>query len=282
MALVVALGLPLSAHFVGIWIRQWPQPAWKTAIKLFVAVALVVGGLYGINIARRQYVIALDVAESDVIAEAFFLINIMVYVAAVLLSYFSHDPDQELDNLKNRSARLARESSRLDHRLGHVLSRIDDQMARWAATFNRNWSRTKELIHAYRDANLGRRKEAARPLSFDVDPEDPTFVRDEKQRAPTFDEVATVRERRDQALKGIGTVAGGFEEGGAEVYAGEGLGTASGKGVAGVPVGGAETGAGLGAAGGGLSKAGSAALGDSGPSGKGAGGESLGPVPGNE
>jgi hypothetical protein len=98
MAFVIGLSVPITAHFIGIKIREHGDGfSWANAIKALVATALVVSALYGISVLRQVYLgefkDALGLTDNLVQSTGlFFLLNIAVLGAAIMVAYLSHDP----------------------------------------------------------------------------------------------------------------------------------------------------------------------------------------------
>lgn len=96
MAAAVGVSIPICAYLVGIWIRQWPPPWWKTAAKLIAVVAILVGVLIGMNRVRIAYLedLAPEFAKAHPeLSMAFFAINILVLLGAAVVTYLAYDPE---------------------------------------------------------------------------------------------------------------------------------------------------------------------------------------------
>ena len=206
MALTVAAGVPFVAHFLGVWVKQWPMPRWVTAAKVTVTILFTVGCLVGINIARRQYLLSqgVDVEKgADVLEWAFLLINLFVFLAATLMASFAHDEDQEVENLYQRTCSLERKLDRTDkdiHRLGGEIDRLRHLES---AEIGQVRAMILELVHMYRDENLLARGDQKRPVAFQKEPllAQPSRA-DEMQELTSEEEVEKIRKEWHEALDG--------------------------------------------------------------------------------
>lgn len=200
MALAVAVGIPVVAHFCGIWVKQWPKPAWATGLKLAFTAAGTIGCLVGINAARRAYLGLEGIGlgqQDEILEKAFLAINIFVFLAAGVLSYFSHDKDQELEILHKRVSKLDRKLDRIDaeiHRLGGEADRLSISQQ---AELDEIRGIVRELVGMYRGENILARKTGQKPKSFDIEPviPEPQFV-SERRRATLISEIDQIRQQR--------------------------------------------------------------------------------------
>lgn len=168
MTAAVAVAIPVCAHLVGIWLRQWPQPWWATAAKLVVVVGVVVGVLIAINRVRFAYLgeLAPEFAKAHPeLNLAFFAINILVLVAAAAVTYLAYDPEPGFAEAKAKvdwcNAAMRNIEGKLDQ-LANAL-RTEVEMAKEAG-----W----QLMAYYRMVN--RRKRVRVPNYFD-DATDPNY-----------------------------------------------------------------------------------------------------------
>lgn len=205
MALTVATGLPAVAHFIGIWIKQWPRPAWQTGLKVAVTASVTLACLVGLNIARREYLDALGIQigeHGQILERAFLLINIFVFLSATVMSYFSHDEDQELENLHIRVAMLDKRLDELNRSIRAAGGQLDDLHQREHSELEEVKGIVLELIHMYRDRNLYARPEGKKPVCFDQEPNIPELKRaDEMQKMLDESKVNEINERRRAALQ---------------------------------------------------------------------------------
>lgn len=171
MSLVVAVGLPLSAHFIGVFVKQWPAPAWRTAV--FVALSLAVGVvcLNGINIARALYLVAPGQQMSqrdDILQQAFFYINLFVFFTAILASYFSHDADQDFDNIRRAFFALDKQCGKARGRLTAIVKDLNTIQQTHEAKVSGLAGIVREVVFLYRRHNKHQRDDD--PAAFKTDP----------------------------------------------------------------------------------------------------------------
>lgn len=97
-----------------------------------------------------------------VLQRAFLALNLFVFLAATLLSYFSHEEDQELDTLHKRVSRLDRKLDAVDAEL-HRLNREGGRLqASQDAELDEIKAIIRELVSMYRRENLRGRMAVSR------------------------------------------------------------------------------------------------------------------------
>ncbi len=200
MALAVAVGIPAVAHFCGIWIKQWPKPAWRTGVNLAVTIAGTIGCLVGINVARRAYLGLQGLSlgrEEEALERAFLAINIFVFLSATVLSYFAHDQDQELEILHKRVSKLDRKLDAIDSAIHKLGGELDKLKASQAAELQEIQAIVRELVNIYRGENLLARGDGRKPKVFDADPtlSEPD-ISDDTDRATAKSDVDQIRKKR--------------------------------------------------------------------------------------
>jgi len=176
MAMAIALGLPVSAHFIGVFVKQWPHPAWKTALLTLLFAAIGILCLSGINIARSEYLKLMDVtlaAHDEVLHQAFLMINLFVFAVAILMSYFAHDSDPDFEKLYNEVRSTDRLCHQTSDRILHLAGQIDSLRIRHQAEERLLQSVIRELIYLYRGENQRVRADAKLPVAFQNVPRTP-------------------------------------------------------------------------------------------------------------
>jgi hypothetical protein len=176
MAGAVSLAIPICAWVLGIWLRQWPEPHARTAVKVVVLSATVVGAVVGINWLRAAYVaeLAPDFAKAHPgLSVVFLAVNLVVLAAAVVVSYLSHDPEPGFAEAK----------AKVDaHRI--VVHALEGELEALAEEFRSAMELAKERgwqrIGYYRMVN--RRYRPAPPAYFDNETD--------KHHRPQFVEVS--------------------------------------------------------------------------------------------
>lgn len=173
MALAVSLAIPICAWSVGVWVRQWPRPAWRTALKVVTVTGVLVAVLLGINEVRIAYLQAQAaefVAAHPELSQAFLAVNLVILVAAMLVTYLAHDPEPGFAQARKRVHASELRLQRLDGVLGQLAAglRAEAEMAKEAGL---------ELIAYYR--LLNRRGRDSCPRYYDEPSEpahEPQFV----------------------------------------------------------------------------------------------------------
>ncbi len=127
MALIIGLCIPVSAHFVGIKLREHGNGvSWTNMAKGFVLLAVVVAALYGLSIMRQNFLEANREAlglTSSLIASSFmfFWLNLAVFGAAIVISYLAHDPVPGYEQLRHEMRTLRKQVSKAEIRKVELL-----------------------------------------------------------------------------------------------------------------------------------------------------------------
>jgi hypothetical protein len=206
MALTVAVGIPTVSHFIGIWLRTWPRPAWVTALQVTASVIITVGCLVGLNIARIKYLESQDihlVKDETVLQQAFFYINLFIFLAATLMSYFAHDSDKELFDLRKKTRALDAEIGSANSLIEELGAQRDEYKVRYHFEIERIRAVIGELIDLYREHN--RRARSDDPTAFGTElpiPNPPAIPEDQM-----FTPADVVEKIRQKKIAAEGSVA---------------------------------------------------------------------------
>jgi len=167
MAIGVAVAIPWIAHAVGILIKRWSEPWWKSAVGVGTLLVLTIGGLIAIGYVRVQYLGDLNAAtggigfkNSTVIGASFVGLNLVILAAATLCSYFAHDRDPMLEHLHRRTNQLNKAMRIIEARYKKILHREQQEL-------HRIQQRAQEVIYYYRKVNQRVRPDHMKPKSFD-------------------------------------------------------------------------------------------------------------------
>jgi succinate dehydrogenase hydrophobic anchor subunit len=161
MALSVGIAVPIGAWFLGLWVRQWPPPAWRTGIKLVVVTAFLLAALVGLNQVRLDYLQAQKAPTAH--SDAFFMVNLLVLLAAAIVTYLSHDPEPGFAEAKAKMERREHEIQALNGKLTESRNRLEAEVGMWHEG-------GAQTISYYRMHNRRGRQEV--PKYFE-DPDDP-------------------------------------------------------------------------------------------------------------
>jgi hypothetical protein len=167
MAIGVAVAIPWIAHAVGILLKRWSSPWWKSALGVGTLLVLTIGGLIAIGFVRVQYLGDLNAAtggsgfrNSTIIGAAFVGLNLVILAAATLCSYFAHDRDPMLAHLHGRTNQLNKAMRTIEAKYRKILHREQQEL-------HRIQQRAQEIICYYRKVNQRVRPDHMKPKSFD-------------------------------------------------------------------------------------------------------------------
>ncbi len=181
MSMTLSLTLPLIGVFLGIQIRTLIRPKIATAIMIFLAPATVLGALTALSFIRNMYVElhakhSLGDGSGNMVY-AMFAINLLIFLGAFMVSFFSHDQDSELDALHVAVVRLDRKRSKLRDKLSKAISRTNSIIRAGRGDAERALALTTAKISLYRQANMASRGGTVAPSSFSRNPESQTLKR---------------------------------------------------------------------------------------------------------
>jgi hypothetical protein len=170
MAAVVGLGLPLCAHFLGTFLRQWPPPVWRTAAYVAVTVTVALLCLNGVTIARSQYLLGDRefTPRDDILQQAFFYINLFVLLTATIASYFSHEEDPDFDNMRRAFFSLDAQCRSARAKLTSIVKELETIQQTHQARVGEVESIVRELVYLYRRHNRLQRDDD--PVAFKSEP----------------------------------------------------------------------------------------------------------------
>ncbi len=116
MALAIAVAIPICAFSVGLWIRRWRSPWIATALKLLTTTCVLGLALVGLNHVRMAHLSTVApafVREHPELNTAFLSFNAMIFLAAAMVTYWAHDPEENFAEAKHKIERLRKRASRL-------------------------------------------------------------------------------------------------------------------------------------------------------------------------
>lgn len=206
MALIVGLCIPVSAHFIGIKLREHGRGlSYTNILKGVVAFAIVIAALYGLSVMRTTYLGAMKESlglDEPLVQSSFmfFWLNVAVLSAAVVIAYMAHDPVPGYDVLGHKLAHLRRkvtkaEKAKVGLLKAAAMKRVaarDKASAEHRDSFNRvnlmkgtydqllregqEWESRclivlRQKVAVYRHENVKHRETKALPKSFETEPE---------------------------------------------------------------------------------------------------------------
>lgn len=217
MALIIGLSVPLSAHFVGIKLREHEGGfSISNAIKAALVSFILIAALYGLSLMRQTYLgeykeqlgLTQTLVESSFM---FFWLNLAVFCTAVVVAYLAHDPmpgfheacsatekaakvveKRERERIKQlKKARLvcahALDQANAAYRDGKItiktLEGLYDQILKEGQECeSRAIDRLKRQISIYRHENIKHRSDNASPKVFASEPSFPLKLKELEEK----------------------------------------------------------------------------------------------------
>ncbi len=217
MAFVIGLCVPLTAHFIGIKLREhgdgFHLANTLKALAVFVVIAIA---LYGLSLMRQTYLgeFKKELGLTDLLVERsflFFWLNMAVFVAAIIVSYLAHDSVPGFEGLAHHQSRTRKNVSREEKKRVHELLKVNEEMSKAKHKANQRYrdamaevtmlkgvydqilkegqsheSRCVEvlglLLSIYRNENLARRSDKEEPPCFRKKIEIPLQLRTLKEK----------------------------------------------------------------------------------------------------
>ncbi|MEW6325306.1 MAG: hypothetical protein AB1515_07965, partial [Nitrospirota bacterium] len=136
MASTLAITIPLLGLFIGLNLRQsLPRMAGNVLIGLLTPLA-VAGALFGISVLRGVY-ISSQAGGTDPLQGhqnemqfILFSLNLLVFFAALVSSFYAHDPDEKLDVIHSSLVFLDRRRNRVRRKLFRLGMRLNGEIQR--------------------------------------------------------------------------------------------------------------------------------------------------------
>jgi len=181
MASTLAITIPLLGLFIGLNMRQsLPRTAGNILIGLLTPLA-VGAALFGISVLRGVYITTqagpqgmadpLQTSQNEM-QYILFSLNILVFFAALVSSFYAHDPDERLDVIHSSLVFLDRKRNRVRHRLFTLGMRLNGEIQRAKSRIDQIRALTNQRVALYRQTNL-RFRQLLPPPSFRRDPDFP-------------------------------------------------------------------------------------------------------------
>ncbi len=176
MSSTLAITIPLLGLFIGIHLRHSvPRLAGNILIGVLGPIA-VGGALYGVSLLRNAYILSQGVSASEVIATsqdqmayALFSLNALVFFAALVASFFAHDPDERLDRLHSSILFLDRKKNAVRKQLFRIGTKLNGEIQKASSEIAQVRALTSQQCALYRQTNMRFRKLMS-PPSFRKDP----------------------------------------------------------------------------------------------------------------
>jgi hypothetical protein len=205
MAFSLVIGIPIAAHFEGLFLKRRKDHAANPLWAAFIAVMLVALSVY-VGLLRAEYILAATGADSSLNTQVFVTISIFLFSIGTLLSFAHHDENSQFQAAHKEFARreLQYEEQRriwegkrenleteirqrreaLDEELRSLkkstrtrsetsASSVADLKARHDSVLGQVQSIERQIqhwyvasVHVFREANLGNRGNHMSPISF--------------------------------------------------------------------------------------------------------------------
>ncbi len=177
MSSVLAISIPLMAFFTGVLSRHWFSRFVGNAIIVSLVPLSIGGTLVATTYVRSIYVqnqgaISTATAHSGVaLTWSIFALNLLVFSAAAVTSYFAHDPDEQLDHLLMGIRNIEKARKPLLLKYSEKASESNAILRLATARISMEREKAKSMIAAYRQANIAARRPNPTPMIFNKPPE---------------------------------------------------------------------------------------------------------------
>jgi len=178
MASTLAITIPLLGLFIGLHMRQSiPKTAGNILIGILTPVA-VGAALFGISVLRGVY-ISTQAGGADPLQTSqnemqyiLFSLNILVFFAALVSSFYAHDPDERLDVIHSSLVFLDRKRNRVRRKLFTLGMKLNGEIQQAKSRIEQVRALTNQRVALYRQTNI-RFRQLLPPPSFRRDPDFP-------------------------------------------------------------------------------------------------------------
>jgi len=209
MAFSLVVGIPIAAHFEGLFLKRRKDHPANPLWAAFIAVLLVALSVY-VGLLRAEYILASTGADSSLNTQVFVTISIFLFSIGTLLSFAHHDENSQFQaayrefdtrerqyeeqrkvwesKRENLETEIRKRREDLDTELRSLkaatrsrsetaASAVADLKARHDSVLGQVKSIERQIqhwyvasVHVFREANLGNRSNHMSPRSFAQDP----------------------------------------------------------------------------------------------------------------
>jgi hypothetical protein len=184
MASTLAITIPLLGLFIGLNLRQSiPRTAGNILIGILTPLA-VGGALFGISVLRGVYIssqaggpqMTIDPLQGhqNEMQYILFSLNLLVFFAALVSSFYAHDPDEKLDVIHSSLVFLDRKRNRVRGKLFTLGMQLNGEIQQAKSRIGEIRALTSQRVALYRQTNL-RHRQLLAPPSFRRDPDYPAL-----------------------------------------------------------------------------------------------------------
>ena len=182
MASTLAITIPLLGLFIGLHMRQSiPKTAGNILIGILTPLS-VGAALFGISVLRGVYITTqaggtqsgmdpLQTSQNEM-QYILFSLNILVFFAALVSSFYAHDPDERLDVIHSSLVFLDRKRNRVRHKLFTLGMKLNGEIQQAKSRIEQIRALTNQRVALYRQTNI-RFRQLLPPPSFRRDPDYP-------------------------------------------------------------------------------------------------------------
>jgi len=178
MSSTLAVTIPLLGMFIGIHMRHSIPPlAGNILIGILTPVA-VGAALFSISVLRNTYIFAqvspasAMTVNQDKLAYSLFALNTLVFFAALVSSFFAHDPDEKLDSSHSSLFFLDRKINSVRKELFRIGTKMNGEIKQAKSQIEQVRALTNERVALYRQTNM-RYRSLLPPPTFRKNPEFP-------------------------------------------------------------------------------------------------------------
>ncbi len=174
MASTLAITIPLLGLFIGIHLRQSVPPRAGNIVVGIITPVSAAAALIAISSMREGYITAQTAPGVDPVADGLayglFALNALVFCAATVSSYLSHDPDEKLDSSHSSLMFLDKHANEARKQLLLLGTRLNGEIQGAKSRIERARALSSQRIALYRSTNV-RFRSFLPPPSFRKDPE---------------------------------------------------------------------------------------------------------------
>lgn len=178
MSSTLAVTIPLLGLFIGLHLRQSiPRVAGNILIGLLTPIS-VGASLFSISVLRTAYITSqaasgeVAMSNPEQMEYVLFSLNILVFFAALVSSFFAHDPDEKLDLIHSSLVFMDQKRRAVRKKLFRLGTKINGEIQKAKSQIGQLRSQTQEYVALYRQANMQFRQ-LLPPPTFRKNPEFP-------------------------------------------------------------------------------------------------------------
>lgn len=175
MASTLAITIPLLGLFMGLHMRQsMPRKAGNIIVGLVLPIS-VGSALFAISLLRTSYVASTSSPDGIVSSPGqmeyiLFSLNLLVFFAAFVSSFFAHDPDEKLDVYHSALVFLDRKRNTIRENLFSTSTRLNGEIKKTRSQVEQVRAIINQHVSLYRQTNM-RFRQLLPPPTFRRNPD---------------------------------------------------------------------------------------------------------------